>query len=227
MPGNSTDRKTRILDSASHLFVYYGYDKTTVSDIAREAGVSKGAIYLHFRSKDELLEALIIRETRTYAMQWLELIEDDPRGGTIGGMYRNMLYALNSSPFMAAMLKRDGRILGNYLRKPNNFFRQDQYRGLRREFLEIMQEQGIIRKEIDPQVLAHIINMLAFGLISMDDIIPPEEIPPVEDTIQGIADMMDRALSPPAGSDSDKGKAILKAFIARRQEQEANHENIH
>ena len=60
---NNQERADRILDAASKLIVHYGYDKTTVSDIAREAGVSKGAIYLHWASKDDLFEALIFRES--------------------------------------------------------------------------------------------------------------------------------------------------------------------
>jgi AcrR family transcriptional regulator len=56
------EREKRILDAAAALFTHYGFDKTTVSDIAAEAGVSKGAIYLHFESKENLLEALLLRE---------------------------------------------------------------------------------------------------------------------------------------------------------------------
>ena len=68
-------RRERILDAAAELFIHYGYDKTTVSDIAQTAGVSKGAIYLHFDGKDALLEGLIIREMKIYAEKWLALLE--------------------------------------------------------------------------------------------------------------------------------------------------------
>ena len=56
---DNPERETRILQAAAQLFAHYGFDKTTVSDIAREAGVSKGAIYLHFASKEELLERFL------------------------------------------------------------------------------------------------------------------------------------------------------------------------
>ena len=56
-------RAERILEAASDLFAHYGYDKTTMEDIARAAGVSKGAIYLHFRGKEDLFDALIARES--------------------------------------------------------------------------------------------------------------------------------------------------------------------
>lgn len=215
-------REQRILDAASDLFVHYGYDKSTVSDIARRAGVSKGTIYLHFQSKDALLEGLIIREMHAYAEQWLELMEADPQGGTIAALYKNSLYALNNSPFMAAMFRRDGRILGSYLRKPDNFFRlmrENQEHSDRYLFVKMMQEAGAVRQDIDAKVIAHIMNMLAYGLVSMEDIAPKADIPPVEETIKGIAVIMESALTPADGSNPQAGKDIVRQIAAAARQQ--------
>ena len=65
-----------------------------------------------------------------------------------------------------------------------------------------------MRQEIDPAVIAHIMDMLAFGLVGMDDFIPREKMPPTEAVIEGIAAMMDRAFTPD-GVDPEKGKIIL------------------
>ena len=221
------EREQKILDAAVNLFLHYGYDKTTVSDIAREAGVSKGAIYLHFASKDALLEALITRETMTYAEKWLALIDADPRGGAIGGMYKNSLYALSSSDFMAAMFRQDGRILGNYLRKPGNLFiemRDAQEESSRLVFVKMMQDAGVMRSDIDARVVAHIMDMLAFGLVGMDDFLDKEKTPPAADVIEGIASIMDRALTP-ENVDSDKGKAILRQIADAGRQQLATMKN--
>lgn len=48
------DSRTRILDAADRLLVRYGYRKMTVDDIAREAGIGKGSVYLSFRSKEDV-----------------------------------------------------------------------------------------------------------------------------------------------------------------------------
>lgn len=45
-------REKRILQATARLLMRYGYDKMTMSDIATEAGISKGAIYLHYTSKE-------------------------------------------------------------------------------------------------------------------------------------------------------------------------------
>lgn len=212
-------REQRILDAAADLFIHYGYDKTTVDDIARQAGISKGAIYLHFKSKDDLFESLLAREMSRYAEEWFALIERDPNGGTIAGVYKNSLYALGNNPFISAIFKRDGRLLGNYLRKPDNLFRAESFRGIRADFLRMMQEAGAVRSDIDPHTTAHIMNILAYGLIGMDEIMPQEQIPATDDLIEAIAEMMDRALTPADGGNSEAGKAIIRqmADAARQQ----------
>lgn len=222
-------REQRILDAAATLFVHYGYDKTTVSDIARQAGISKGAIYLHFASKEALLEALVAREMAAYAERWLALIDADPRGGTIGSMYKNSLYALSESELMAAMFRQDGRILGNYLRKPDNLFmqmRNSQEQSERHLFVKLMQDAGVMRSGVDAQVVAHIMDMLAYGLVGMDDFIPPEKRPSLADIIEGIALMMDAAFTPD-DVDSDKGKQILQQIADAGRQQFADMDKNH
>jgi len=51
-----------ILDAASANFVRHGYRKASIDDIARDAGVGKGTIYLYFDSKATLLVAAVARE---------------------------------------------------------------------------------------------------------------------------------------------------------------------
>lgn len=210
---DNEERRQRILDVTADLIVHYGYDKTTVSDIAREAGISKGAIYLHFDSKETLFEELIIREMQTYAETWLDLLEADEAGGTMGGLYKNSLYAMNSSPFMSALFRQDAQVFGNYLRKPGNLFqrfRQQQVKSERYVFVKLMQDAGAIRQDLDAQIIAHVMDILAYGLVGMGDVLPQDDIPPLEDVIEGIAAIMDQALTPADGGNSEAGKAIVR-----------------
>jgi len=55
------DRPDEVLDAALALFVDQGYARTSVAQIARAAGISKGAIYLYFPSKQAILEGLVQR----------------------------------------------------------------------------------------------------------------------------------------------------------------------
>jgi AcrR family transcriptional regulator len=52
------DKANAIIDAALDLFRQYGYRRTSMEDIARAANVAKGTLYIYFKSKDELFEAL-------------------------------------------------------------------------------------------------------------------------------------------------------------------------
>jgi AcrR family transcriptional regulator len=53
--------RDRILDATERLLARYGYQKTTMDDLAREAGISKRTIYLHFTNKEEVALSSIDR----------------------------------------------------------------------------------------------------------------------------------------------------------------------
>jgi len=51
----------QILDEALDLFIKQGYEKTSLSDISKQIGITKPAIYYYYESKDELVLAVLIR----------------------------------------------------------------------------------------------------------------------------------------------------------------------
>ena len=63
MPATATreEIKESILDATDRLLARYGYRKMTIEDIAREVGIGKGSVYLHFQSKEEVVLSHIDR----------------------------------------------------------------------------------------------------------------------------------------------------------------------
>ncbi|GAA4201987.1 TetR/AcrR family transcriptional regulator [Streptosporangium oxazolinicum] len=76
--GQADGRADRILDAAGELLVRLGYRKVTVEDIAQLAGIGKGTVYLHWRTKQQLFEALLLREAISYVEQLLDGLRRDP-----------------------------------------------------------------------------------------------------------------------------------------------------
>ena len=71
--------REKILNTATQLFIQKGSEKTSMQDIAQTAGISKGAIYHHFKSKDEIV--LEVMRSRQELMeeemkQWLKATEN-------------------------------------------------------------------------------------------------------------------------------------------------------
>ncbi|MBX3209123.1 MAG: TetR/AcrR family transcriptional regulator [Labilithrix sp.] len=54
----SSDRRTAILRAAERLFEHYGHAKTTIAEVAREARIGVGTVYLEFESKEAIVEEL-------------------------------------------------------------------------------------------------------------------------------------------------------------------------
>ena len=67
-PADAEDPKSRtrarILKAAKPLFEKLGYRRTSIDDVARDAGIAKGTVYVHFKSKAELLFHVLIEEKR-------------------------------------------------------------------------------------------------------------------------------------------------------------------
>lgn len=57
------ERKNEILDVAERLFGTKGFDSTSTGDILNEIGIARGTLYYHFKSKEEILDAMISRMT--------------------------------------------------------------------------------------------------------------------------------------------------------------------
>lgn len=57
------ERKNEILDAAERLFGTKGFDGTSTNDILNEIGIARGTLYYHFKSKEEILDAMIGRMT--------------------------------------------------------------------------------------------------------------------------------------------------------------------
>jgi TetR/AcrR family acrAB operon transcriptional repressor len=220
---DSDKTQDQILTAAAEVIIRLGYDKTTMSDIAEEAGLSRRTIYLYFRGNEELFEELLYREYLQYAQTWLEQIGADPRGETVGGFYRAIFHAVNSRALIAAMLRRDRRVVGNYLRKRDNMFTQMMSGVNTVAFFQALQAAGAIRQDIDAAVIEHIIEMLSYGQLTIGDFKPADQSPPYDAVMKALAEMMDRALRPEdeaRGTKSSKaGKIIVQQITAAARAQ--------
>lgn len=66
--------REQILSLSSSLFIEKGYDKTSIQDIIDALGMSKGAIYHHFKSKEEILEAVLEKRSNYTTQLFSNLI---------------------------------------------------------------------------------------------------------------------------------------------------------
>lgn len=65
-----SEKRSMILDKALELFVQKGYAATSMDDIVKHTGVSKGSIYYHFSSKDDLFVSMVEKINREWVEEW-------------------------------------------------------------------------------------------------------------------------------------------------------------
>lgn len=76
--GENPEKRRQILEGARRVFSTLGFDAASVSDIAREAGVSKGTLYVYFENKEQLFTALIDQERQLIQADLFATLEGSP-----------------------------------------------------------------------------------------------------------------------------------------------------
>lgn len=129
------DRKKEIVEVASHLFQTEGYEGTSMQDVIDSINIAKGTLYHYFKSKEELLEAVIediaqqsieqmkkiVKEAHGNALQKIQLLM---KAGNLAAKHENLLDSLHKpgnqemhtrllvkililqSPFYAALIQQ-------------------------------------------------------------------------------------------------------------------------
>lgn len=137
----------------------------------------------------------------------------------IGGFYRAIFHAVSSRPLMSSMMRRDRRVLGNYLRKPDNLIARMEPGSTTVDFIKALQAVGAVRQDLDLEITAHLLETLSYGQLTIADFKSPDQFPPFPAVMEALASMLDRWLSPEDGGNSEAGKQVFRQFAVVMREQ--------
>ena len=109
---SESERRGQILRSARSVFIEKGFVAARVEDVAKRAGLSKGAVYFYFSSKRDLFLALV-REEHEQTYSFLDSANDDGRPGAVklldlGQKYLDYFAGLKSPPRFFLMMCEQG-----------------------------------------------------------------------------------------------------------------------
>ena len=151
-------KKECILGAAARLFARFGFKKASIDEIAKQAGVAKGTVYLAAETKEDLFYQAVHREVRAWTGELSRLI--DPRTPAEELLQQcaqaGMAY-LHQKPLVRELL------FGSYhMMRPEWRERLDQLRELgRSNLLEILRlgvKQGRFRDDLDLEEVAKIVQ---------------------------------------------------------------------
>jgi AcrR family transcriptional regulator len=160
MSAEALSKRECILLEAGKMFARFGFRKTSIDEIAREAGVGKGTVYLAVESKEELFYQVLHREVRSWQAECAKVV--DPRVPADELLVR--LSAVAQANLSANQLVQD--LFRGEMAKmlPKWSDRFEDLRALGRsnveEVLRIGVKQKLFRKELDIEVVATILQDL-------------------------------------------------------------------
>ena len=184
------ERANRILDAADMLIQRFGYKKTTMDDIAKQAGVAKGTLYLHWKTRDDLFLALLVRERTRVSNELQQLLAVDPEGGTLHGMMKHATQMALTNPIIKALMIQDAEMLGELAR--TEFAQRDIERriALNRVLLETLRAQGVLRTDIDLDKQFYILWAISVGFLLVDQFLPEQ----LKFSPEQVADMLSETI---------------------------------
>src|SRR2546426_586544 len=202
------ERADRILDAAAELILRWGYKKTTIDDIARQARVAKGTIYLHWKTREDLFMALLIREDFKYAEDMKRRIASDPEGSTLRGFVKHSTLALMNNALIKALLLNDTDMLGEIASREYSSATYPQRIENYKAFLEFLRSHGLVSTDTGIREQTYILSAVWIGFLLVDPWMPEEFKFSDEEMIEMLADTVQRALEPrntATGSAKDAG----------------------
>ncbi len=151
------DKREAILRAATKVFARSGYFNSKVADVAREAGVADGTVYLYFKSKEEILRSIFERNSGEAVREGREELAKvgDPRE-KLRRIARQHLERLGADRDLAVVFQVE-------LRGTTKFMEEfsaaglAEYLGLIREVFEEGQAAGVFRAELKAKLVAKVL----------------------------------------------------------------------
>ena len=155
------DKRERILAAAERVFARRGFFASRVSEIAKDAGVADGTIYLYFKSKDDLLISLFENRMKQVNAALRAAIANEKQVfGQLRAFIKTYLQLIHDEPAATEVLTIE-------LRQSNKFMKEYE----NAEFADFLRMLGgLISKgqdagELDDEVPAHIVARMIFGML--------------------------------------------------------------
>src|SRR5215813_5206409 len=151
------DKREAILRAAISVFAHNGYFNSKVADIAREAGVADGTVYLYFKNKEDILHSIFdrsVEEALDAARKQIERVTDP----------REKLRQIAALHLERLGADRDLAVVFQVELRGSTKFMEEfsaagfaEYLDLLRKIFQEGQRRGVFRKELNPKIAAKIL----------------------------------------------------------------------
>lgn len=162
-PETQQARRERILDAAELCFARAGFHRSTMQDICREAGISPGALYVYFASKEDLIAGIVERDRAKLAAELAELSHAPDLLSALAKLGEH--YAIEEPQHKRVLGIEIGSeatrnpAVGAIFKSVDEYCRQSF-----EQVFERAQQDGKIKPQDDPRTLSEVVSLMGDGL---------------------------------------------------------------
>ncbi len=160
-------RADRILDAATELLLRLGYRRVTVEDVADAAGIGKGTVYLHWRTREELFLAALQRAYVESVDELVGALRADPATVLLHRLTRQHFLGLMRRPLLRALYTADPQVLGRLARGMTDN-QDDRHHAALLDYLRLLAGAGLLRAEPAVPELAYAYQAVLEGFLLVD-----------------------------------------------------------
>jgi AcrR family transcriptional regulator len=189
-------RADRILDSARDLLLRWGYRRVTIDELAGRAGVGKGTVYLHWRSREEIFHAVSAREAAAMTDAIVGALRNDSAEVALHRYLRRVFVEAMNRPVLRALYTRDTDTLDKFLAAAEHQRLEETKLGVNRDYLGVLVAEGMLRPDLRPTDLDYTLPVIVFGFFAAEPFLPPAIQLSLQQKADQLADTVRRAFEP-------------------------------
>jgi AcrR family transcriptional regulator len=156
------------MDAAAELLLRWGYKRVTIDDVAAHVGIGKGTVYLHWRKREELFYAVIMREQANATAELIEALRKDPREALLHRLVRIKFLTLMRRPILKALVAADPDILGRLVNSADTADLGRLQGLVSSEYFQLLIEHGLIRPGLSVPELFYAVGAVTLGFFTGD-----------------------------------------------------------
>jgi TetR/AcrR family transcriptional regulator, fatty acid metabolism regulator protein len=161
------DAREKIIETAMRLFSTQGYSNTSLSQVAKEAQVSKALIFWHFENKDSLFRTAVRRTFEPYIINVVDDLEGLSEGDQIKRLideyYTFVSKNIYSVKFFLGLVLREEKHPDDLVAHMGEL--QRMYRNLLADIIDSGRQKGLFRETANPELDAGLIISALHGIL--------------------------------------------------------------
>ncbi|HEX6512155.1 MAG TPA: TetR/AcrR family transcriptional regulator [Chloroflexota bacterium] len=189
-------RAERILDVAGALLLRWGYKRVTIEDVAAEAGIGKGTIYLHWTTREALFCAVVERELVAAIEQVLAAIQIDPEAALLHRFVPLWFVTVKSRPLVRAAVTAELDVLGKLVKGVDSEI-ECRLAATFVEYIGLQREHGALRADVPAAELSYALRAVVRGFFLADVLGSAGGQPPLERRAELLGSILERAFLAP------------------------------